>query len=37
MTTSPAAIYNRLQAIDRADMSAEARAARSTGGRRRPE
>ena len=26
MTTSPAAIYNRLQAIDRADMSAEARA-----------
>ena len=26
MTTSPAAIYNRLQAIDRANMSAEARA-----------
>ena len=26
MTTSPAAIYNRLQAIDRTDMSAEARA-----------
>lgn len=26
MTTSPAAIYNRLQAINRADMSAEARA-----------
>ena len=26
MTTSPAAIYNRLRAIDRTDMSAEARA-----------
>lgn len=26
MTTSPAAVYNRLYAIDRAGMSAEARA-----------
>lgn len=39
MTTSPAAVYNRLHAIDRTGMSAEARAGPggAEAGKQRPE